>query len=92
MIVPGFDMFRLFVQRLIKKRNPFKGDLNHLHHIIKKKFGYFVAILINCSFFITLNTLRFFFNFNTIFLLISFIIIYLFLFFIVNKANVEKKV
>ena len=27
-------MFRLFIVRLINKNHPFKGDLNHLHHIV----------------------------------------------------------
>lgn len=34
MMVPGIDMLRLFVLRIINKRNPFVGDKNHLHHIL----------------------------------------------------------
>ena len=34
MMVPGIDMFRLFILRIIIKRNPFVGDKNHLHHIL----------------------------------------------------------
>lgn len=34
MIVPGLDMFRLFIIRIINKKNPFKPDRNHIHHII----------------------------------------------------------
>ena len=47
-------MFRLFIERIIKKRNPFKADKNHLHHFLLKKFSvrqilifYFVAISIS---------------------------------------------
>ena len=36
LIVPALDMLRLFIIRLIKKKHPFKGDLNHLHHIVFK--------------------------------------------------------
>ena len=36
LIIPALDMLRLFLIRLIKKKHPFKGDLNHLHHIVFK--------------------------------------------------------
>ena len=44
MIIPGLDMFRLYIQRIYNKKNPFKADLNHLHHILLKKFNYNKAI------------------------------------------------
>ena len=31
-MIPGIDMFRLFLTRLLKKKDPFSGDLDHLHH------------------------------------------------------------
>lgn len=33
LLVPGLDMLRLFFLRIKNKKNPFSGDLNHLHHI-----------------------------------------------------------
>jgi len=92
MIVPGFDMFRLFVQRILKKRNPFKGDLNHFHHLVKKNYGYFFAVVINIFFVITLITLRFLFQYSTISLLIVFIFVYLLLFFMLSKIKNTKKI
>jgi UDP-GlcNAc:undecaprenyl-phosphate GlcNAc-1-phosphate transferase len=44
MIIPGLDMLRLYVQRIYYKKNPFRADLNHLHHIILKKISYNRAI------------------------------------------------
>lgn len=49
--IPGFDMFRLFLQRLVKGRNPFSADRNHIHHILffrkKEKYVFiFIQILI----------------------------------------------
>jgi UDP-GlcNAc:undecaprenyl-phosphate GlcNAc-1-phosphate transferase len=44
MIIPGLDMLRLYFKRLYYKKNPFKADLNHLHHILLKKFSYSKAI------------------------------------------------
>ncbi len=34
LLIPAIDMLRLFIFRLLNKKNPFKGDLNHLHHLI----------------------------------------------------------
>jgi UDP-N-acetylmuramyl pentapeptide phosphotransferase/UDP-N-acetylglucosamine-1-phosphate transferase len=34
MIVPLFDMVRVFVIRIQHGKNPFKGDRNHLHHML----------------------------------------------------------
>ena len=34
LIIPSIDMLRLFFLRIINKKNPFKGDLNHLHHLV----------------------------------------------------------
>lgn len=38
LMIPGIDMFRLFCKRIYNKKNPFKGDTNHLHHILIRKF------------------------------------------------------
>jgi len=53
-LIPGIDMLRLFVQRLLKKRNPFKADSSHLHHLLIKKFSlnkvlffYFITIILS---------------------------------------------
>ncbi len=32
--LPLFDMVRVFFIRIAKKKNPFKGDRNHLHHLL----------------------------------------------------------
>lgn len=45
MIIPGLDMLRLFTERLSNKKNPFKGDSNHIHHLLLAKFGYYKAII-----------------------------------------------
>ena len=43
---PGLDMFRLFMIRILKGKNPFKPDRNHIHHLIQKKFNIFQTFLI----------------------------------------------
>ena len=39
LMIPGLDMFRLFIERILNKKNPFKPDRNHFHHLLKKKFN-----------------------------------------------------
>jgi UDP-GlcNAc:undecaprenyl-phosphate GlcNAc-1-phosphate transferase len=91
MIVPGFDMFRLFVQRILKKKNPFIGDLNHLHHLLKKIFGLIFAVLTNIFFILALIVLKFFFHYNTIILLVSFVFINLLIVITFTKFKYFRK-
>tara|TARA_Y200000002_G_C22364323_1_gene530383 strand:- start:75 stop:635 length:561 start_codon:yes stop_codon:yes gene_type:complete len=44
--IPGYELIRLFFLRIIKKRNPLQGDLNHIHHLCILKFNYLKTILI----------------------------------------------
>ena len=37
LILPGIDMLRVFILRLLKKKNPFKADSEHLHNLIERK-------------------------------------------------------
>jgi len=34
LLIPGIDMLRLFIIRIFNKKNPFKADSNHLHHLL----------------------------------------------------------
>ena len=45
-MLPGIDMLRLFIERILKKKNPFYGDRNHLHHLLHEQFGKKLTILI----------------------------------------------
>ena len=45
-MLPGLDMFRLFLERILKKKDPFKGDRNHFHHLLMKKFNLRSTLLI----------------------------------------------
>ena len=37
MMIPGFELLRLAISRIIKKKHPFEPDNNHIHHNMKKK-------------------------------------------------------
>ena len=41
LLLPGLDLLRLTASRLYKKRNPFYGDRNHIHHLLIKKYSLF---------------------------------------------------
>tara|TARA_B100000989_G_scaffold204588_1_gene154882 strand:+ start:1103 stop:2089 length:987 start_codon:yes stop_codon:yes gene_type:complete len=47
MMIPGFDLIRLFFIRIINKKNPMKADGNHLHHILMRKFSQKQTLFIN---------------------------------------------
>jgi hypothetical protein len=38
MLVPGIDMFRLFMVRIFKNKNPFTADESHIHHVLFRIF------------------------------------------------------
>ncbi len=50
MSIPGLDMFRLFLMRLVKGRHPFKPDNFHLHHLLGKIFSKLQTFIFTFSF------------------------------------------
>ena len=69
-------MLRLFLVRLINKKNPFRGDLNHLHHIIDrfvKNKNLTVIITLNLC---ILPTLLMYLGIQTYFILAISLLIY----------------
>ena len=91
LFIPAIDMLRLFVSRIIEKKHPFKGDLNHLHHKVEKCIkNKNLTVLITISLCI-LPSLLIFFEFKTYNILIISIIIYFSLILFLNKnANLKK--
>ena len=45
-MVPGLDMFRLFLERIINRKNPFSPDDKHLHHFLMKNFNLKLTLII----------------------------------------------
>ena len=85
-MIPGIDMFRLFITRLLQKKDPFGGDLNHLHHILVKQFSNNTTLLIYSITFISTNLLSYFNVINTLLIIIIYLNIYiLFIFFSKKK-------
>ena len=61
MLIPGLDLIRLFISRILKKKNPLSSDRHHLHHLLLFNYSLkktLVIILFLISFPIVLNYLN----------------------------------
>ena len=82
-ILPCIDMLRIFIIRILNKKNPFVGDRKHFHHIIRlriknSKFLAFVILISTIAPFLIYEFLKVnFFIVTTLFLLIYIMFIYL---------------
>lgn len=85
LMLPGIDMARLFIQRISNKKNPFKADSNHLHHLLLKKFNPINVIIINSS--ITLFSIIMFYLGVEFFIIISSFLVFYIYFIIKNFLN-----
>lgn len=75
MIIPGIDLIRLFILRLMNKKNPLRPDRNHLHHVLLSKFSYKLTLLIIISL-ILFPVILTFTNINNILIIILTITLY----------------
>jgi len=83
-MIPGIDMFRLFMLRIINRKDPFSGDLNHLHHLIHGYLGTGKTLSIYLILFLSTNYLSFFNILKPITIIFSYLIIYV-IFIILDK-------
>lgn len=84
-MIPGIDMFRLFLTRITKKKDPFSRDLNHLHHIMLKKFTLYQTLIIYLLIFLTTNFLSYFNKVDAYLIIFIYSIIYIFFIFFSKK-------
>lgn len=84
-MLPGIDMLRLFIERILRKENPFYGDRNHLHHLLHEKFGKKLTLLIYFLLFLTPILLYKTQIITSYYIIISTIIIYIFTIKIIKK-------
>ncbi len=85
LLLPGIDLIRLTIFRLINGKNPFYGDRNHIHHLMIKRY----SLLITNIFLIFLSILPIFlyniFHLNFYAIFSTFLVIYVLL--INNLSN-----
>ena len=78
-LIPSLDLVRLFIRRIIAKKNPFSADKNHLHHRLLKKIG-FIKTLIIYELFFLISVLFIYSNYqNKLIYIVSIVFIYLLL-------------
>ena len=81
LILPGYDLLRLTITRIIKGKNAFYGDRNHIHHLLINKF----TLIKTNLFLVFLNLLPIFLfsfiglNFFVIVILYTFLYVFLIL-------------
>ena len=86
MMIPGIDMFRLFIYRILNGNSPFSPDRKHLHHYLISKFSNKVANLISMILIIIpLVSYMYYSNFIAI-LIISILTYFLTVYFITKKS------
>ena len=84
MMIPGLDLIRLVFKRIINKKNPLRGDRNHLHHLISSKFSLFKSTII-IQFLIFLPLILLYLNIELIFIILTTICCYVLLIYKVKK-------
>ena len=89
MMVPGIDMLRLFIIRILNKKNPFSPDRKHIHHLLLKKFSYIQSLLI-LYFLILFPLILVFINISKLLIIIIYLIFYLILKFFLEKKIIKK--
>jgi UDP-GlcNAc:undecaprenyl-phosphate GlcNAc-1-phosphate transferase len=88
MLIPGLDLIRLALVRIMNRKHPFKGDRNHIHHILLKTVGYSKTLLILLLLLIIPSTLSLIYG-GTFYFIIIVIFIYFFLIIFFNSYNRE---
>jgi UDP-GlcNAc:undecaprenyl-phosphate GlcNAc-1-phosphate transferase len=86
MSIPGFDLLRLSITRLISGNHPFSADNNHIHHKLLKKYNQKMAILILMTLVVLPYLIFLFFN-N---LLLSIFFSFFLYTFVIFKLSLKK--
>lgn len=88
LILPGIDMFRVFLLRISLGKNPFLPDNNHLHHYLLKFFNRYQVCLIYFILILSSNLMINFYPEKTLAVLILTLLSYfLLLLFSYKKSN-----
>lgn len=85
MLLPGLDMLRLFITRILNNKNPFLPDNNHIHHLLlllikNNNYVQFVIAML------TLLTISIYFIFGNLFISV-FVVIFFYLLLFSFKKN-----
>jgi UDP-GlcNAc:undecaprenyl-phosphate GlcNAc-1-phosphate transferase len=84
MSIPGYELLRLAVQRILNQKHPFLPDNNHIHHLIIKRFNFLSSFLI-VQFLLIFPYSIYIFSGNFFFSLLISLFLYIFLIFFFKK-------
>ena len=88
LMFPGVDMLRVFIIRIIKRKNPFSSDRNHLHHLLQdKKLELYKTLTIILALYLSPILINFFTKFEPLFIILSFILVYTIAILIIKKNS-----
>ena len=87
LLLPGFDLLRLTLNRSLNSRNPFLGDRNHIHHLLIDKYSLIFSNMILFFLSILPVILFIFFELNFFLVFFLFFIIYVFLINFLKSSN-----
>ena len=88
MCIPGYELLRLFIKRILTGKNPFTADNNHMHHYFLEKYNFFKTFLfMQLLIFLPISSYLFLKNFY-VSLILSLITYLSVLFFLVK--NIKK--
>jgi len=78
LMLPGIDMLRVFIVRMLKKKNPFSSDRNHLHYLLlDNNFKLYQTLIIIMSIYILPILINSLTNIRSFFIILFSIIIYI---------------
>ena len=80
MALPVSELIRVATSRIISGKHPFKGDQNHIHHLLMRNLS-FNKTLVILILLVTLPCIIYNYTSMFIFSLVSFLLIYVFLIF-----------
>lgn len=84
MLVPGLDLIRLTLLRIMNHKHPFKADKNHIHHIFLESIGHHKTLILLSALLIIPNVLSLIYG-GTLYFIIIMILIYFFLIIFFNS-------
>ena len=85
MALPGLELFRLFLFRVAKGKHPFKGDADHLHHLLLKYFSMEKTFLLIFLFILTTTVLFNFIQYKNLFIILYCILYSLVVFYLKKR-------
>jgi UDP-GlcNAc:undecaprenyl-phosphate GlcNAc-1-phosphate transferase len=86
MSVPGYELLRLAIKRIINRKHPFKPDNSHIHHLILKREN-FTTTFLAIQLLLSLPYLIYFFFSNFFYSFFVSVIIYSSVVFIYSKED-----